>query len=94
MKIVIMKKFIIERDLPGAGKLSDHELHDIAKITCETVDKMGKPYHWLESFVTDDKMFCVHVAQDEEVIKEHSSKAGFPVNSIREVRTIIDPTTG
>lgn len=88
-----MKKFIIERELPGAGLLTEKELQEIAKTSCGTVEGMGKPYHWLETFVTQNKMFCVHIAENEEIIREHSSKAGFPINSIREVRTIIDPTT-
>lgn len=88
-----MKKFIIERELPGAGQLSEKELREISKTSCNTVEMMGKPYHWLETFVTDDKMFCVHIAENEEVIKEHSSRAGFSVTSIREIKTIIDPTT-
>ena len=88
-----MKKFIIERDLPGAGEFTEQELQEIAKTSCDTVDSMGKSYHWLQTYVTGDKMYCVHIAADDEVIKEHSSRAGFPVKSIREVKTIIDPVT-
>lgn len=88
-----MKKFIIERELPGAGNLSEQELMGIAKTSCATVDNIGKPYHWLETFVTENKMFCVHIASDEDVIREHSTKAGFPIKSVREIKTIIDPTT-
>lgn len=87
-----MKKFIIERELPGAGKLSKKELQEISKTSCITVDTLGKPYHWLETFVTSDKMYCLHIAEDEETILEHSKRAGFPVKSIREVKTAIDPT--
>ncbi len=88
-----MKKFIIERDLPGAGKLSPKELQEIAQTSCNTVGQMGKPYHWLETFVTDDKLFCVHIAESEAVIVEHSSRAGFPIDRIREIKGIMDPTT-
>ncbi|WP_423129562.1 DUF4242 domain-containing protein [Gaoshiqia sp. Z1-71] len=88
-----MKKFIIERDLPGAGKLSEKELQEISKTSCNTVDGLGKAYHWLETFVTENKMYCVHIAENEEVIREHSSRAGFPVKSVNEVKTMIDPTT-
>jgi hypothetical protein len=88
-----MKKFIIERSFPGAGDLSDLELQAIAQTSCNTLDEMGKPYHWLETFVTDDKMYCVHIAENEADIREHSSISGFPIESIREVKTIIDPTT-
>jgi len=87
-----MKKYIIERDLPGAGNLSAQELNEISKTSCNTIDKMGKSYHWLETFVTANKLFCVHIAKDSEVVEEHSKKAGFPINSIREVVGIIDPT--
>ena len=88
-----MKKFIIERDLPGAGKLTGEELRDISNTSCNTVNNLNKPYHWLETFITENKMFCVHIAESEDIIREHSSKAGFPVKSIREVINIIDPTT-
>ena len=86
-----MKKFIIERDLPGAGKLNKDELKEITKVSCTTVEGLGKPYHWLETFVTENKMFCIHIAENADVIKEHSAKAGFPVKSIREVNGIIGP---
>jgi len=89
-----MKKYIIERDLPGAGKLTKNELKDIAKMSCQTVEDMAKPYHWLETFVTQDKLFCVHIAENEDVIREHSVRAGFPIKSIREVSGMIDATTG
>jgi len=88
-----MKKFIIERDLPGAGKLTNKELQEIAKTSCNTVEGLNKPYLWLESFVTENKIFCIHMAENEDVIREHSSKAGFPVKTVREVTTMIDPTT-
>ena len=87
-----MKKYIIERDLPGAGNLSEQELNEISRTSCDTIDDMEKPYHWLETFVTADKLYCVHIANDSNVIEEHSKKAGFPIKSIQEVVDIIDPT--
>jgi len=78
--------------LPEAGNLTEHELMEISRTSCHTIDDMGKPYHWLETFVTANKLFCVHIAEDPGVIEEHSRKAGFPINSIREVVQIIDPT--
>ena len=89
-----MKKYIIERTIPGAGKLSETELQQIAQASCITIAKMGKPYHWVETYITDDKMFCVHIAENKSVVREHSANAGFPLDVIREVKTIIDPSTG
>ena len=88
-----MKKFIIEREVPGAGKLSQEELRAIAQTSCEVVNHLGKPYHWVESFVTDNKIYCVHIAEDEDTIREHAQKGGFPANSVQEVKAVIDPTT-
>lgn len=88
-----MKKFIIERELPGAGNLSQSELQEISNTSCNVVDRLKNPYHWIQTFVTDDKMYCVHIAQSEEAIRAHSTNAGFPVKSIKEVKSIIDPTT-
>jgi hypothetical protein len=89
-----MKKYIIERSFPGAGKLSQMELQQIAQASCDTINKMGKPYHWLETFITEDKMYCIHIAENEKIVNEHSMNAGFPVEVIFEVKTIIDPSTG
>jgi hypothetical protein len=89
-----MKKYIIERSFPGAGKLSETELQQIAQASCDTINIMGKPYHWLETFVTENKMYCIHIAENDTVVNEHSSRAGFPVEVILEVKTIIDPSTG
>ena len=88
-----MKKFIIERELPGAGKLSQEELKEIARTSCEVVNNLGKPYHWIESFVTENKIYCVHIAEDEDTIFEHARKGGFPASSVQEVKSTIDPTT-
>lgn len=88
-----MKKFIIERDLPGAGKLSQEELTAIAKTSCDVINQMGNTYVWLETFVTGDKMFCVHIAESEAMVREHAKMGKFPVTSVMEVKTVIDPMT-
>ena len=93
MKSNFMKKFIIEREVPGAGNLSQEELKAIAQTSCGVVNNLGKPYHWVESFVTENKIYCVHIAADEDTILEHAQKGGFPANSVQEVKAIIDPTT-
>ncbi len=88
-----MRKFVIEREIPGASNLTDEELRAIAQTSVGTLQDMKVPYHWVESFVAGDKIYCVHVAEDENVIREHSRRAGFPINSITEVRAVIDATT-
>lgn len=88
-----MKKFVIERELPGAGNLSPEELQAISQASCSVVNELGKPYHWIQSFVTADKIYCIHIAESEDVVREHAMKGGFPVTSIAEVKAIIDPTT-
>ena len=89
-----MKKFIIERNFPGAGELSAEELKNISQISCEAVTQLNKPYHWIQSYVTSDKIFCVHIAESEEVLREHAILGKFPINTISEVKSIMDPTTG
>jgi len=88
-----MKKYVIERVLPGAGKLSQNELRSISQKSCEVVEGLNTPYHWIQTFVTDDKMYCVHIAPDEETVRRHAEIAGFPINKVTEVKGIIDPTT-
>jgi hypothetical protein len=88
-----MKKFVIERNFPGASDLTVKELQSISKISCEAIEKLGKPYHWVQSFVCNDKIYCIHIAEDEEVLREHARLGNFPVNTISEVKAIIDPTT-
>ena len=88
-----MKKFVIERNLPGAGNLSADELQAISQISCNSISQLGKPYHWIQSFVTDDKIYCVHIAESEEVIREHAKRGKLPINTIREVKAMIDPVT-
>ncbi len=89
-----MKKFVVERNLPGAGNLSVEELQNITQTSCGAIQVMGKPYHWIESFVTDDKIYCIHVAESEEVVREHAKLGKFPINTVSEVKAIMDPTTG
>jgi hypothetical protein len=86
-----MKKFVVERNLPGAGNLTPEELQAISQTSCEAIDTLGKPYHWIQSFITNDKIYCIHIAESEEVIREHARLGKFPVNTISEVKTIIDP---
>jgi hypothetical protein len=88
-----MKKFVIERNLPGAGNLSSEELQAISQTSCEVVGQIGKPYHWIQSFVTDDKIYCIHIAESEEVVREHARMGKFPINTVSEVKAIIDPLT-
>ena len=86
-------KFVIEREIPGAGKLTPAELHAIAQKSCGVLGGMGPQIQWVESFVTDDKIYCVYIAPDEAAVREHASKGGFPANRVSHVRAMIDPTT-
>lgn len=88
-----MPKYIIEREIPGAGSLAYRELQDISQKSCGVLCEMGPRIQWVESYVTDDKVYCVYIAPDEESIREHAEKGGFPANRISLVRSIIDPTT-
>jgi len=88
-----MPKYLIERDIPGAGRLSADDLQAIAQRSCAVLDKLGPKIQWLESYVTDDKLYCVYIAPSAELIREHARQGGFPANRISEVRRIIDPTT-
>jgi hypothetical protein len=89
-----MKKFVVERNLPGAGNLSPEELRDISQMSNKVVIEIGNQYQWVESFVTEDKIYCIHLAESEEDIREHARKGNFPINSICEVRATISPMTG
>ena len=88
-----MPKYVIEREIPGAGKLSPAELQGISQKSCSVLQKMGPQIQWLQSYVTDDKIYCVYIAPNEAAIREHASQGGFPANRISQVRSIIDPTT-
>ncbi len=88
-----MPKFVIEREIPGAGKLSAGELTAISQKSCGVLRELGPQVQWLESYVTDDKIYCVYIAPDAESVREHARRGGFPANRVSEVKTTIDPTT-
>src|SRR3954468_2343681 len=88
-----MPKFVIEREIPGAGNLSDAELHAISQKSVGVLKEMGPGIQWLQSYVTGDKVYCVYLAPDEATIREHAKKTGIPSNRISAVRRLIDPTT-
>ncbi len=88
-----MPKYIIEREVPGAGQLSAEELRGISQKSCSVLNSMGPQIQWLESHVTDDKIYCTYIAPNEEAIREHAEQGGFPANQISEIRSTIDPTT-
>lgn len=88
-----MPKFVIERDIPGAGKLSATEFQAISQKSCGVLQKMGPQIQWVESYVTDDKIYCVYIAPSAEAVREHAQQGGFPANRVSEVRRMIDPTT-
>jgi hypothetical protein len=88
-----MPKFVIEREMAGVGKLSRDQLQGASQQSCNVLGKLGPKIQWVESFVTDDKIYCVYIAPDAETIREHARQAGFPANRIAEVRATIDPTT-
>lgn len=88
-----MPKFLIEREIPGAGSLSPQELQGISQTSCGVLQKMGPQIQWVQSYVTGDKIYCVYLAPNEEMIREHASQGGFPANRVSEIKSIIDPTT-
>jgi len=88
-----MPKYIIEREIPGAGKLSRQELQALSDKSCCILKNLGPEIQWLESYVTDDKVYCVYIAPTEAMIREHAEQGGFPANSIRRILSKIDPTT-
>ena len=88
-----MPKFVIEREIPGAGKLTTAELQGISQKSCGVLREMGPQIQWIQSYVTDDKIYCVYVSPDEATIREHATRGGFPANRISKVARIIDPTT-
>lgn len=88
-----MPRFVIEREIPGAGQLSKEDLTQISQKSCGVLQSMGPKIQWLESYVTDDKIYCVYIAPDEATVRLHAKEGGFPANRVSEVRTIIDPTS-
>lgn len=88
-----MHKYVIERELPGAGKLPAETLQSISQKSCGILNEMGPQIQWVESYVTGDKIYCIYIAANEELVREHAKRGGFPANRIAEVVTKIDPTT-
>ena len=88
-----MPKFLIEREIPGAGGLSAEELQAISQKSCGVLREMGPQIQWVESYVTGDKVYCVYIAPDEAAVREHATRGGFPANRVSEIKRMIDPTT-
>lgn len=88
-----MPKYVIEREIPGAGKLSPAELQAISQKSCGVLGTLGPQIQWLQSYVTDDKIYCVYIAPNEQLVREHAKQGGFPANRVSAVTTVIDPTT-
>jgi hypothetical protein len=89
----VMKTYVIERDIPGAGQFTPEKLKDISKTSCTVLKEMGPQIQWIQSYVTGDKIFCVYKAENIDLIKEHAKRGGFPANAIYEVSTVISPAT-
>ncbi len=88
-----MPKYLIEREIPGAGKLSAAELQGISQKSCSVLNEMGPQIQWIQSYVTGDKLYCVYIAPDEDAVREHASQGGFPANRVSRIESVIDPTT-
>ena len=88
-----MPKYLIEREIPGAGNLTSGQLQGISQASCGVLQKLGSQIQWQQSYVTGDKIYCVYIAPNEEMVREHARQGGFPANRISEIKTIIDPTT-
>jgi len=88
-----MPKYVIEREIPNAGKLTSHELQAISQKSCGVLHNLGPQIQWVESFVTDDKIYCIYIAPNEEMVRQHAQQGGFPANRISAVRSVISPTT-
>ena len=89
----VMPKYIIERNIPNLGKLSTRELHDVSAKSCRVLHDLGPQIQWVHSYVTDEKLFCIYIAPNPDMVREHATRGGFPADAVREVKTIIDPTT-
>lgn len=88
-----MPRYVIERDLPGAGGLSPEELQQVSQKSCSVLRELGPEIQWVHSYVTDDKIYCIYIAQSAEIVREHARRGGFPANTVSEVRADMDPTT-
>jgi hypothetical protein len=88
-----MPKYVIEREIPGAGKLTPQDLKSISQKSCSVLEKLGPQIQWMQSYVTGDKVYCIYIAPNKELVLEHARQGGFPANVVAEVKTLIDPTT-
>ena len=88
-----MPKFVIEREIPDAGKLTPQQLQAVSQTSCGVLRELGPQIQWVQSYVTDNKVYCIYIAPNEAMVREHAQKGGFPANKVSEIRTIIDPTT-
>jgi hypothetical protein len=88
-----MPKFVIERDIPEAGKLSPQQLQGISQKSCSVLQVMGPGIQWVQSYVTDDRIYCIYIAPDEDTVRQHAERGGFPANRVSQIRAVIDPTT-
>jgi hypothetical protein len=88
-----MPKYLIEREIPGAGKLTAEELQGVSQKSCSVLNRLGPQIQWVQSYVTDDKVYCVYIAPNEDIVRQHAQEGGFPANRISEIRTVIDPAT-
>jgi hypothetical protein len=88
-----MPKYVIEREMPGVGQLSADQLRGASQTSCSVLNKLGPQIQWVQSYVTDDKIYCVYIAPNKEMVEEHARQGGFPANKISEIRAMIDPTT-
>lgn len=88
-----MPRYVIEREIPGAGNISPHDLQAISQKSCGVLKGLGPQIQWVQSYVTDDKIYCIYIAPDKETVLEHARQGGFPANSVARVRAVIDPTT-
>lgn len=88
-----MPKYLIEREIPEAGKFTPEQLHSISQTSCGVLQEMGPKIQWVQSYVTDDKIYCLYIAPDADTVREHAAKGGFPANKVSRVSAVIDPTT-
>ncbi len=88
-----MPKYVIEREIPGAGQIGAQDMQAISQKSCSVLEELGPQIQWVESFVTEDKIYCVYIAPNKEMVLEHAKRGGFPANSVAEVKRMIDPTT-
>lgn len=88
-----MPKYLIRREIPGAGTMSTEELHAAARTSCDVLESLGPQIQWVQSYVTDDAIHCIYIAPDERLVEEHAREAGFPANAVMEIRQVIDPVT-